>query len=69
MQIPKTYLSTSEGTWRVIHQGLPLCANTTYENAAIVAERYGYKPSEMAVWNGDYGKFCPATGREGGSPC
>lgn len=64
MQIPKTYLSTSEGTWRVIHQGLPLCANTTYENAAIVAERYGYKPSEMAVWNGDYGKFCPATGRE-----
>lgn len=28
MAEPKTYLSTNGGMWRVIHDGLPICADT-----------------------------------------
>ena len=52
-----TFLSTSEGAWRVIHQGLPLCADTDKDSACKVARRYGFDPGALPVWNGDKGEF------------
>jgi hypothetical protein len=53
----ETYLSTSDGQWRVIHQGLPLCADTTLSKASLVAQQYGYSPDSLPVWDGDAGRF------------
>lgn len=56
-EVPKAYLSTSSGAWRVIVQGMPLCADTTLEGAYIVARLFGIKPESLQVWNGDKGNF------------
>ena len=52
---PKMYVSRSEGRWRVIYQGSPLCADTTEESARrVYALHRGLKhPAVPAVWNGD----------------
>jgi hypothetical protein len=54
---PQVYLSTSDNSWRVIFQGMPLCADTTLERAQHVAIRYGYNPGALPVWDGDAGRF------------
>jgi hypothetical protein len=53
----QTYLSTSNGVWRVIHRGLPLCADTTLAKAKLVALQYGYSLDSVPVWDGDAGRF------------
>jgi hypothetical protein len=51
-----TYLSTTNGMWNLIHQGMPLCADTPRrEKAEAVAQQYKLKPT--AIWNGNAGKF------------
>lgn len=60
MLTPEHYMSTSNGVWRVICQGMPLCADTSRELAEKVARHYGYTPETMAIWNGDRGEFIPA---------
>ncbi len=36
MKIPQIHLSTFEGKWQVMYQGLPLCAPTDEESARMV---------------------------------
>ncbi len=57
MITPKVYLSTSNGAWRLICQGSPLCADTSRELAESVARHYGEKPESLPIWNGDLGRF------------
>ena len=59
MKTPETYLSTSGGAWRLIHQGAPLCADTDRERAEACARCFNLKPA--AIWNGDRGQFEPIT--------
>lgn len=54
---PKTYLSTSEGLWRVIVDGQPLCRDTDEANARACAARYKIDISHGRVWNGDKGDW------------
>ena len=54
---PKVYLSFSEGTYRVIHQGVPISANKpTAREALQVAEHFKLKVSDR-VWLGDSGQW------------
>jgi len=56
MNTPKCYLSTSHGQWRVILQEMPLCADTTKENAIKCAQTF--KVDLAAVyWDGEAGDF------------
>ena len=56
---PKVYLSTSEGTFRVISQGLPISPNKpTAAEALHVAKLYNLKVADV-MWNGDRGEFVP----------
>ncbi len=63
MTEPKTYLSYSGGKWRVIHLGLPLCADQLSREEAMKAiSRYRDAPglkldATAAVWNGDRGEW------------
>lgn len=53
---PDTYLSTSGGMWRVIHKGLPICADTPDRSRAeLAAKAYSLVPT--ALWNGDASRF------------
>lgn len=49
---PSAYLSTSRGLWRVIYQGLPLCADTTRERAEACARQFRLALAPR-LWNGD----------------
>jgi hypothetical protein len=62
METPETYLSTSGGAWRVIHQGVPLCADTPERERAEACARH-YKLTPAAIWNGDRGEFQPIEGQ------
>lgn len=56
---PTAYLSTSGGKFRVISQGLPICADkASLAEALDAAGQVGVKVSRH-VWNGDAGKFEP----------
>ena len=60
--VPELYLSTSEKQWRVIYQGMPLCADTTQENAVKIYEKTIRQlriqlPANYPVWDGDIGQF------------
>jgi hypothetical protein len=60
--VPNLYLSTSDGKWRVIYQGMPLCADTTVGQSLIVYERTLQQlrqpiPKFPPVWDGDTGNF------------
>lgn len=61
---PRSYLSTSGGAWRVIHDGLPLCADTTEPYAVATALRYRVNIAHCEVWDGDAGRWrgCPQPG-------
>lgn len=54
---PRVYLSTSEGRWRVISQGVPLCADTDEVTARALAARFKWDISHGRVWNGDKGEW------------
>ena len=56
---PTAYLSTSGNRWRVISQGMQLCADT--DRAA--AERYAAQLKiklPVFIWNGDRGEWVHA---------
>jgi hypothetical protein len=51
------YLSFSGNKWRVIYQGLPLCADkSTRTEAETVAAQMKVKLSDT-YWNGDTGEY------------
>ena len=53
----QAYLSYSSNKWRVIYQGLPLCADkATRTEAEQVAAQMNVKLSET-YWNGDTGEY------------
>jgi hypothetical protein len=54
---PPAYLSTSEGRWRVISQGLPVGSDkATAAEAMRFAEKYRMKIAPVS-WNGDRGEW------------
>jgi hypothetical protein len=58
---PRTYLSTSDGRWRVIDQGMPLCRDVPDRADAVrAAKQSRIKDAELLpVWNGDKGEWIP----------
>ncbi len=59
LEIPPAYLSCSDGKWRLVNQGLPLCADTTREQAEACAK--SFRLALPAVyWDGDTGAFVPS---------
>lgn len=52
---PKYYLSTSEGKWRVVFQGSPICPDTDEEGARRAAKFVGIDLSHGMIWDGDRG--------------
>lgn len=58
---PAVYLSFSEGQYRVILHGMPVCADKrTAEEALRVAIQFKLKVSDR-MWDGDAGAFVPMT--------
>lgn len=55
---PSQYLSTSEGNWRVIYQGMPICADVPSQDQAMAAARQAKLKIDMC-WYGDEGVFRP----------
>lgn len=54
---PRTYLSQSEGKWRVVHNGLPLCADKDSAAECLpVAKQFNLTLDDL-YWNGDLGQF------------
>ena len=53
---PACYLSTSEGLWRLIYQGMPLCADTP-ERARAEACARQMKVKPAALWDGEKSRF------------
>lgn len=54
---PTTYLSVSEGRYRVIHRGTPISADKkTPEEALAVADQFRLKVSDR-IWDGDAGEW------------
>lgn len=56
-QDPKHYLSTSEGKWRVIHGGVPICPDTDEASARHCARFAGCDISHRRIWDGDKGEW------------
>lgn len=57
---PKVYLSSSEGRFRVMLQGMPVSTDRdTKEEAIEVAERLGVKGLSDRMWDGDKGVWAP----------
>ena len=60
---PSLYLSTSNGKWRTIYQGLPLCKDfDTIDNPFKMyhstRQQLGWdNTNDIPIWNGDIGKF------------
>jgi hypothetical protein len=53
-----SYISTSEGMWRVIHQGLPLCQDfPDRASPDRVAKQYQLDLSHGFRWDGDIGDW------------
>jgi len=58
----QAYLSYSSNKWRVIYQGLPLCADkATRTEAEQVAAQMKVKLSPQ-VWHGDIGEYSVTQG-------
>ena len=53
---PSCYLSTSDGMWRTIVSGLPICADTPLRSRAEAAAAQ-MRVVPKAIWNGDTGKW------------
>lgn len=57
--IPQSFLThCSSGQWAVIHNGLPLCAETTKEFALSTAARYKLTLPEV-YWEAASAEFMP----------
>jgi hypothetical protein len=56
-EIPSVYLSTSEGRWRVIYQGLPVCADKKTPTEALAAAKHQRVIVASIAWNGDRGEW------------
>ena len=55
----RTYLSTSGGRYRVIHQAIPISPDReTASEALLAARHFGLKIADRA-WDGDAGHFVP----------
>ena len=55
--MPSTYLSSSEGRFRVIHNSMPICNDkTTAAEALAAADQMRVTVSDQ-MWDGDAGKF------------
>jgi len=52
-ETPPAYLSTSEGHWRVISQGLPVCADKKTPAEALTAAQNLRVIVAPVAWNGD----------------
>lgn len=48
------YLSFSEGKYRIIVQGMPVCTDTTLHHAMLIAKQFRVKLREL-MWDGDQG--------------
>ena len=65
MSDPVTYVSVSTSTvtrkrkWRVIHRGLPTCADrdTAIEAIELYEEAIGCKVNAIPLWDGDCGEW------------
>jgi hypothetical protein len=63
IETPKLYLSTSEGKWRCIYQGMPCCKDfDTVDNPFKVyhmtrEQLHWDHTNDIPLWNGDLGKF------------
>lgn len=70
---PAVYLSTSDGAWRVIHRGSPLCADHPDRLQAIkCALAFGYSEASLPIWDGDAGAWravCPRCLTDGSDAC
>ncbi len=54
-----TYLSCSDGSFRVAHQGMPISADCdTAARALSIAKRFGLTVGPLA-WNGNTGTWVP----------
>lgn len=71
---PEVYLSTSTVAigrggehviaWRLIHRGLPLCADRPDKATAIAcASSHGFHAATLAIWDGDAGAWRPVCPR------
>ena len=54
---PPAYLSTSAGLWRVISQGLPVCADKKTSIEAVRAAEHLKVKIAPVCWNGDRGEW------------
>jgi predicted amidohydrolase len=52
-ETPPAYLSTSEGHWRVISQGMPICADKATPAEALTAAQNLRVIVAPVAWNGD----------------
>jgi hypothetical protein len=58
-QIPQSFLShCSSGKWTVVHNGMPLCAETSKEFALSTASRFKLKLPGV-YWESAQGAFVP----------
>lgn len=56
---PDCYVSMSEGKWRVIYQGSPICADQPTMGAVLLAaKQMNVKPADR-MWDGDTGMWRP----------
>jgi hypothetical protein len=50
---PQAYLSNTNGMWRLIWKGIPICADTpSRQRAEAVAKQYSI-PLPSIIWNGE----------------
>lgn len=50
--VPKQYVSISDGKARVIHGGIPTCADTTFRDALSIFRRQ-FPQSDLNIYNGN----------------
>jgi hypothetical protein len=54
---PPAYLSISEGRYRIISQGLPVCADKKTPAEALTAAKHQRVIVAPVAWNGDRGEW------------
>lgn len=58
MKAPDCYLSMSNGMWRVIVRGVPICADKqTMAEALAAAAQMRIQPHITKMWDGDKGEW------------
>jgi hypothetical protein len=54
---PPVYLSTSDGGWRLIRNGIPMCKDQDEEATRWCARQFGFNPELLPIWDGNAGTF------------